>query len=33
VPIVAESRSVSGTAAIAIEIGGVVLRAGTGVDL
>ena len=33
VPIVAESRAVSGTAAIEIEIGGVVLRAGTGVDL
>ena len=33
VPIVAESRAVSRTAAIEIEIGGVVLRAGTGVDL
>ncbi len=31
--IVAESRAVSRTAAIEIEIGGVVLRAGTGVDL
>ena len=33
VPIVAESRAVPGTAAIEIEIGGAVLRAGTGVDL
>ena len=33
VPIVPESRAVSGTAAIEIEIGGVVLRAGTGVEL
>ena len=33
VPIVPESRAVSRLAAIEIEIGGVVLRAGTGVDL
>jgi transposase len=33
VPIVAERRAVSGTAAIEIEIGGAVLRAGTGVEL
>jgi transposase len=33
VPIVAESRAASRTAAIEIEIGGAVLRAGTGVDL
>jgi transposase len=33
VPIVAESRAASGTAAIEIEIGGAVLRAGAGVDL
>ena len=33
VPIVAEGRAVSRTAAIEIEIGGAVLRAGTGVDL
>ena len=33
VPIVAESRAVSRTAVIEIEIGGAVLRAGTGVDL
>jgi hypothetical protein len=33
VPIVADSRAVSRTAAIEIEIGGAVLRAGTGVDL
>jgi transposase len=33
VPIVPERRSASGAAAIEIEIGGVVLRAGTGVDL
>ena len=32
VPIVADSRAVSRTAAIEIEIGGVVLRAVTGVD-
>ena len=33
VPIVAERYAVSRTATIEIEIGGVVLRAGTGVDL
>ena len=33
VPIVAERRAASGTAAIEIEIGGAVLRADTGVDL
>jgi hypothetical protein len=33
VPVVAERRSASGTGAIEIEIGGAVLRAGTGVDL
>ena len=33
VPIVAESRAVSRTAAIEIEVGGTVLRAGAGVDL
>ena len=33
VPIVAESRAASGTAAIEIEIGGAVLRADAGVDL
>jgi transposase len=33
VPIVAESRAVSRTAAIEIEIGGVVLHADAGVDL
>lgn len=33
VPIVAESRAVSRTAAIEIEIGGAVLRADAGVDL
>jgi transposase len=33
VPIVAESRAVSRTTAIEIEIGGAVLRAGAGVDL
>lgn len=33
VPIVPESRAVSRTAAIEIEIGGAVLRAGAGVDL
>ena len=33
VPIVAERHAVSRTATIEIEIGGVVLRAGTGVDL
>jgi transposase len=33
VPIVAESRAVSRTAAIEIEIGGAVLRAGADVDL
>jgi transposase len=33
VPIVSESRAVSRTAAIEIEIGGAVLRAGAGVDL
>jgi transposase len=33
VPIVADSRAVSRTAAIEIEIGGVVLRADAGVDL
>ena len=33
VPIVAESRAASRTAAIEIEIGGAVLRAGAGVDL
>ena len=33
VPIVAENRAVSRTAAIEIEIGGAVLRADTGVDL
>jgi transposase len=33
VPIVAESRTVSRAAAIEIEIGGAVLRAGAGVDL
>jgi transposase len=33
VPIVADSRAVSRTAAIEIEIGDVVLRAGAGVDL
>jgi transposase len=33
VPIVAESRAVSRTAAIEIEIGGAVLRANAGVDL
>src|SRR3954464_15942295 len=32
VPVVAERRSASGTGAIEIEIGGAVLRAGTGVD-
>jgi transposase len=33
VPVVAESRVACGTAAIEIEIGGAVLRAGAGVDL
>jgi len=33
VPIVAESRTASRTAVIELEIGGAVLRAGTGVDL
>jgi len=33
VPIIAERRAASRTAAIEIEIGGAVLRAGTGVDL
>ena len=33
VPIVPESRAVSGTAAIEIEIGGAMLRADAGVDL
>lgn len=33
VPIVPESRAASRTAVIEIEIGGAVLRAGTGVDL
>jgi transposase len=33
VPIVAESRAVSGTVAIEIEIGGAMLRAGADVDL
>ena len=33
VPVVAESRSASGTGAIEIEIGGAVLRADAGVDL
>ena len=33
VPIVVESRAVPRTTAIEIEIGGAVLRAGTGVDL
>ena len=33
VPIVAERRAVSGTAAIEIEIGGAVLRASPGVDV
>ena len=33
VPIVPESRAASGAAVIEIEIGGAVLRAGTGVDL
>jgi len=33
VPIMAESRAVSSAAVIEIEIGGAVLRTGTGVDL
>ena len=33
VPVVAERRLASGTGVIEIEIGGAVLRAGTGVDL
>ena len=33
VPIVAESRAVSRTAAIEIEIGGAVLRADAGIEL
>ena len=33
VPVVAESRSHASTAAIEIEVGGAVVRAGPGVDL
>jgi transposase-like protein len=33
VPVVAERRAVSGAAAIEIEVGGAVVRAGPGVDL
>jgi hypothetical protein len=33
VPIIAQERVAAGTAAIEIEIGGMVLRAGPGIDL